>query len=135
MINKLIALLTNRKFIMYAIIGLSGALLDFLAYLALHFLMGVQPAVASFISVSLGIINNFLLNSRHNFKVNDRMWFRFFNFYSIGLGGALLSSLLIFFLYNLLGVDATIAKLLTIPPVVLSQYFLNVKFSFRLKDD
>jgi len=135
MINKTLKLLKNRNFILYVIIGLSGATIDFLTYLVLHLIFNVQPAIASFISVSFGIINNFLINSRHNFKVDDRLWFRFINFYTIGLGGALLSALLIFYMYNLLGIDATIAKLLTIPPVVLLQYFLNVKFSFKLKEN
>lgn len=125
----------NRNFILYVLIGLSGATIDFLAYLVLNKVLGIAPALASFLSVSLGIVNNFIINSRHNFRVNDRMWFRFANFYSIGLGGALLSVVLIFIMYNILGVDSVWAKVLTIPPVVLVQYFLNVKFSFKLKEN
>lgn len=134
MINKNFNLLKNRNFILYVIIGLSGATIDFVAFLIFHNIFGVQPTIASFLSVSLGIVNNFIFNSRHNFKVTDKLWNRFANFYSIGLGGALLSVLIIFCLYNLLGVNAVSAKLLTIAPVVLLQYFLNIKFSFKLKE-
>lgn len=130
-INNIHTLLTNKNFILYALIGVMGATIDFFAYLALHHLLNIEPVIASFLSVSLGIVNNFIINSRHNFKTKDNTWRRFKRFYGIGLGGALLSVVLIFCLYNLLHVDATIAKLLTIPPVVLAQYVLNVRFSFK----
>ena len=119
-----------QQLIVYGIIGVSGATLDVLGYLFLYKYLNVSPPIASFLSVTLGITNNFILNSKFNFKVNDSLLQRFISFYSIGLAGALASALLIALL-QYLGMDPTIAKLLTIPPIVLGQYFLNKRISFK----
>jgi putative flippase GtrA len=121
---------SQQQLIVYGIIGLSGATLDFLAYLFLYKQLGVAPPLASFLSVSLGITNNFIWNSRFNFKVSDKLLQRFLNFYTIGLIGAVTSAILIA-AFQKAGIDPTIAKLLTIPPIVLGQYFLNKKLSFK----
>ena len=68
---------SHRQLVAYGLIGLSGATLDFLGYLVLYKYFGVAPPLASFISVTLGITNNFILNSRFNFKVSDNLWARF----------------------------------------------------------
>lgn len=120
----------NQQLIVYGVIGLSGATLDFLGYLFLYKSLGVPPPIASFLSVTLGITNNFILNSRFNFKVSDNLLKRFMSFYTIGLFGAILSAVLIAGL-QYLDVNPTLAKVLTIPPIVLSQYFLNKKISFK----
>ena len=131
MISKLHRLLHDRQFWLYGIIGLSGATIDFVLYVVFYKYVGIPPVFASFLSISIGIVNNFILNSRHNFKVSDALMKRFITFYSIGLGGALLSSVLIFLLFNILGISPAISKLITIPPVVLLQFFLNKSFSFN----
>jgi putative flippase GtrA len=123
----------HRQLILYGIIGLSGATIDLLFYILFYKALSIPPGIASFMSVSTGIINNFILNSRHNFKVSDKLLSRFVNFYSIGVGGAILSAALILFLYDLFGVNPVIAKLLTIPPVVLLQFYLNRTYSFSDK--
>jgi putative flippase GtrA len=132
-LNKLYG--KHRQLILYGLIGLIGATIDFILYIILYRSLGVPPVIASFLSVSAGIVNNFIINSRHNFKVNDRLWYRFVNFYAIGIGGAILSSVLILILFNGLEIDATVAKLITIIPVVLLQFVLNKKLSFRKLGD
>lgn len=129
--QRVLSLIKSHKTLfIYGVIGLSGAILDLIFYFLFYRFVGIPPVIASFLSVSIGIINNFLLNSRHNFKVSDKLFFRFINFYSIGLGGAILSSVIILILFNGLGIDAMVAKIITIVPVVLLQYFLNKKISF-----
>lgn len=129
-VRGILRLVLNRNFIIYGIIGLSGALLDFVIYLYLHYTLGVAPVVASFISVSIGIINNFFLNAKYNFRVKDKLFDRLISFYLVGLVGAILSSVMIFFLYDIAGISATLAKVLTIVPVVLAQYIFNKRFAF-----
>ena len=134
LVQKTIELLKQRRqFIIYGLIGLSGATLDFIGYLILYKYFNVPPPIASFASVTLGITNNYILNSRFNFKVSDNHLRRFVNFYSIGLLGAILSAVIIALLQIGL-VDPTIAKILTIPPIVLAQYILNKRISFKPKD-
>lgn len=120
----------QRNLILYGLIGITGATLDFILYLVFYRYAGIPPFAASFLSVSAGIINNFIWNVRHNFKVSGKMLSRFGSFYLTGLGGALLSSLLILALYNGLGIGPTIAKLITIIPVVLMQFYINKHVSF-----
>lgn len=121
---------THRQFVLYCIIGASGALLDLIVFLILFNVIHMDALVATTISTSLGIINNFFLNARFNFKVKDRMRVRLLNFYAVGITGLLLSLVIIFAAHNGLGVDANIAKIISIPLIVLAQFFLNKKISF-----
>lgn len=123
--------LFDKQFLLYGVIGASGALLDFLLYLLLIHATPLAPAIATFLSVSVAIVSNFFLNSRFNFKTKDHKLFRLANFYAIGIFGAVLSGLIIYSLFNVFGIDPTLSKLLTIIPVVLLQYFLNRKYSFK----
>lgn len=120
----------HRNLVLYGFIGAIGASIDFVLYLLLVRFTPIPPALASFLSVSAGIVNNFILNNRHNFKTTDKTLHRFLSFYLVGVFGAILSSALIFILYNKLGADPMLAKVLTIPPVVLLQFFINKKVSF-----
>lgn len=120
----------HRNLILYGVIGSSGALLDFVLYALMYKSFDVPPFIASFLSVSLAIANNFLLNNWINFKKSGHILSRFLSFYLTGIGGAILSSLLIVVLYNGIGLDGLVSKLITIPPVVLLQFYINKKVSF-----
>lgn len=120
----------HRNLILYGLIGGMGATIDFLLYLILIHFTNIPPSVASFLSVSVGIINNFILNSKYNFKTNDKILHRFTSFYVTGVFGAVLSSLLIFMLHDVAKIDPTIAKIFTIPPVVFVQFLINKHVSF-----
>jgi putative flippase GtrA len=122
----------RRQLLIYGIIGVSGATLDFVGYIILYKYFHIAPPIASFLSVTVGITNNYILNSRFNFKVNDNHFKRFLNFYTIGLTGAVLSAVLIAALQHF-GVGPTLAKVLTIPPIVLGQYIFNKRISFGKK--
>ena len=121
----------HRQLLLYGIIGMSGALIDLIFYYIFYHFLSIPPVIASYISVSMGIINNFFLNTRFNFKVADHILKRFGHFYLIGLAGALLSSLLIYIFYDVVGMGAFTAKILTVIPVVLAQYVFNKRISFR----
>lgn len=124
--------ITNSRFIGYSIIGVSGVILDILSY-TLFVKAGVPPVVASLVSTTIGITNNFLLNSFFNFKKRDRMLVRFVKFYSVGLIGIFLTAVIIYILHDMLGVGPLISKLVTIPPIVVIQFLLNRSISFSDK--
>lgn len=119
-----------KQFILYSIIGASGATLDFVAFLVLYNSLGVNPSVATAISISLGIINNFVLNVLFNFRTRTHIFKRFMSFYAVGLLGILVSIAMIFILHDCMGLDANIAKLLSIPVIVVIQYTLNKHITF-----
>ncbi len=86
---------------------------------------------ANIISVSCGITNNFILNAILNFKVKDKMFIRFLRFYSIGLIGLIISSGLLYFLIDVFRMIEIISKGCTIFVVVILQYNLNKRITFK----
>jgi putative flippase GtrA len=121
----------NRNFVLYAIIGLSGVTLDVLLFLVLFNLFHINELLATFISISAAITNNFLLNTRFNFRVRDRLWGRYARFYLVGLSGIVLTDLLFLIFVNGLHINANIIKIGSLLPVLLLQYSLNKRWSFR----
>lgn len=128
-VKKLI--LDKKQFILYSIIGFSGAFIDFVAFIILIKIFSLNTIIANAISISLGITNNFILNSVFNFKVKDKLKQRFIKFYLIGLFGFFISSLIIYILKEVLGVDPIISKLCSIVIVVILQYSLNKRITFK----
>jgi len=121
----------SRQFVLYAIIGLSGVTLDVLLFMALFNLFHMNEELATFISISASITNNFLLNTYFNFKVKDRLWARYARFYLVGLTGILLTDALFYVFVDNLHVSANIVKIGSLLPVLLLQYSLNKRWSFK----
>lgn len=130
--SLILQLLTRyRNFIIYCIIGCTGAVLDFLIFAGLTRVAGINHHAANCIGVSCGIINNFFLNRAFNFKQKDKTWLRLLSFYAVGLTGLLLSEALLFLMIDRGKINMLLAKFLTIFVVTLTQYTLNKTISFR----
>lgn len=129
-LRRLINSVTDRHFVLYTIIGLSGVVIDFLLFIALTSVFQINPIVANFISISAGIVNNFLLNRAYNFKKYDDVFIRFLIFYLTGFAGLILSELLLLGLHYGIGIHEILAKILTLLPVLLFQFAINKKLSF-----
>lgn len=125
----------HRELVLYGLIGISGATLDYVSFVFLYSVLGVNPLLATTVSISLGITNNFFLNRHYNFKMKDKTLKRFLSFYSVGIFGIILSILIIFVLHDIFSMNANIAKLISIPPIVLTQYILNKNISFGMSLD
>ena len=123
----------DEKFFKYAIIGLSGVTIDFIIYALLVKFAHFSPVIASIVSVSIAILNNFLWNALLNFKKKDRILRRFIKFYLTGCTGLVLTVIIVFVLHNLIGLGPMLAKIISIPPVVALQFILNKKFTFKDK--
>lgn len=120
-----------RNFILYGIIGSFSAGMDFLAFYTLTKMLNVHYMYANILSVSVGISISFILNKTFNFKVKDRVFKRFLIFISVGFGGLLLSSALLYFAVNVLKLTPIISKLVSIAFVVLIQFFINKFITFK----
>jgi len=120
----------NREIMLYSIIGATGVLIDLLSFYFLYNSLGFNQYLANFISISLGITNNFYWNRNINFKVKNKVSKRFLSFYLVGAFGLILSSLIIFILEYTFAVKGPQAKVLSIPIVTLVQFYLNKKISF-----
>ncbi|RZU33090.1 GtrA family protein [Blastococcus saxobsidens] len=119
-----------RSFVLYQLIGVTGVLLDLVLFLVLYNVVGMHEQIATAISTSAGITNNFLLNSYLNFRKRDGMLRRFARFYSVGLLGIALVAVLLLVFHTWLGVDANIVKVASMPVVAVVQFFLNKRWSF-----
>lgn len=120
----------HRQFILYALIGATGVTIDIVTYFITTKYLGWGVLAANFVSITLGIINNFFLNLRFNFRVTDKLLERFWIFYGVGFIGLGLSELLLAVFHYALGLDGLTAKGLTLLPVLLFQFVLNRRFSF-----
>ncbi len=120
-----------RNLILYGIIGSCTATLDFLIFTGVTQLGSVHYIVANFISCSTGILCSFLLNRKYNFKVTDHTMRRMVIFFSVGILGLFLSSVILHFCIDNLQWNKLISKLTSIVIVVIMQFFLNKYISFR----
>ena len=122
---------TRRQFVLYCLIGASGALLDFSIYSLLVKEAQLHIQAANAIGYASGTVLSFFLNAHYNFKIRDALRLRFLSFCGVGLLGWALSSMILFLTVDQLGWDKYLAKLVTIVAVVLLQYNLNRLLSFK----
>jgi putative flippase GtrA len=122
--------LISRELLLYAVIGGSGVLLDYLLFLLLFNHFGMHHQLANALSTTAGITNNFVLNSLFNFRKTDRILVRFLRFYAVGIAGIVLTFLLLAVFSTWLGIDANLVKLASLPVVLLFQYTINKRWSF-----
>ena len=120
-----------RQLFWYCVIGCSGAALDFVVFYLLVNFASYHHQLANFISISCGIVNNFMLNYFFNFKSGNRIWLRLLSFYAVGMVGWALSAAMLYILVDKLALLPVVAKLLTIFVVTIVQYVLNKSLSFR----
>ncbi|WP_411148270.1 GtrA family protein [Streptomyces sp. A30] len=121
---------TLRQLVSYTLIGGSGVALDFVVFLLLHNLTGMDEQLANALSTTLGIANNFALNALFTFERRDRIVLRFLRFYAVGLTGIVLTNLLFLVFTDGLGIDANLVKAGSLPLVLALQFVLNRKWSF-----
>jgi len=120
-----------RNLILYGIIGLFSAGIDFIIYYTMTSILDVFYLIANIFSISIGISISFVLNKKFNFKVNDNVLKRFLIFITVGFGGLLISSALLYYFIDILDLDKILSKLLSIAFVVLIQFFVNKFITFK----
>lgn len=120
-----------RNLILYGIIGSCTATLDFLIFTGLTQWTPIHYIIANIISCSTGILCSFLLNRKYNFKVTDHTMRRMIVFFSVGIFGMFLSSVILHFCIDDMHWNELLSKLASIVIVVIIQFFLNKYISFR----
>lgn len=121
----------NRKFILYTIIGGGAVLLDVGIFWVLTSLTPLHVLVANTISIFTAMLYSFALNAKYNFKVNDRLFRRFISFIVVTGIGYSTSTLLLFTLSELGGLDPLVVKIASLPIILLIQFGLNSFFTFK----
>jgi len=120
----------HKEVILYIVIGFSGLFLDLLIFYLMSDVAEMNYQFSNWVSTSMGITNNFLLNAFFNFKKKDRLWVRYARFYLIGCVGLALTAAILHVGVECLGAPKLWTKCFAIFFVFVVQYTLNKKFSF-----
>lgn len=119
-----------RSFIIYCMIGATGAILDSATFFALTHYLHFETFIANPISATVGITNNFFLNAFFNFKTTDKLHHRYVKFFAVGVIGIIVGTAYIYLLHDIFGLNLVAVKLSSIVIVAILQYGLNKRFSF-----
>ena len=117
------------QLLLYCICGGIGVTADyFVYYSALTF--GVWYQTANIFGYSSGTLVSFFLNRKITFGIRDKLAYRLAMFLGVAVIGFSVSAVMLWFLVDLMLVDARIAKLLTLPVVVIIQFSMNRRITF-----
>lgn len=121
----------RARFVRFALIGALGAVIDLGCFLFFHHTLGLSLVVANTFSTSIAVIHNFSWHHFVTFKDHGRSVAHALGmFIGVSLVGMLLNTFLV-----VMGVGAGLlpvfAKIFAIGVVMLWNYFLNSRVTFR----
>lgn len=123
-----------RTFWRFSVVGTSNTVVDYGLFYILTRMAHLDALTANPISVEIAIIWSFIWNNLWTFserKVDKPLFNRFFIFNFVSIGALMLSQIGLLLLNKYVGVYDLLAKALTIPIVLLFNYFLNSRWTFR----
>ncbi len=130
-----------KRFIRFGVVGFSGVFVDLGIFYVLRTLLGLGLTRSAIFSSEVAIINNFLWNDLWTFgDISSRQkgWRkrikRLLKFNVVCLSGLVLNVLLVNLLFNVLGVNEYLAKLIAIAAVTFWNFWFNLKLSWRVTD-
>ena len=129
------------RFIRFGLVGASGVFVDLAVFHLLRRFIGLGLTRSTIISAEVAIINNFLWNDAWTFSdmsSQQKGWRkrikRFLKFNLICLAGVILQTLIVNFLFNVLGVNEYLAKIIAIAIVTFWNFWINLKLSWRVTE-
>lgn len=127
------------KFVRYGLVGFSGVFVDFAVFYLLRTVLGFGLTRSTILSAEVAIINNFLWNDSWTFsdvsqqqQQGRQRLKRLLKFNIICLTGVILQALIVNLLFNVLGINEYLAKLMAIAAVTLWNFWINMKLSWRV---
>jgi dolichyl-phosphate beta-glucosyltransferase len=123
-----------RTFWRFSIVGVSNTIVDYGMFLTLTRVFGLDPLKANPIAVETAIIWSFFWNNLWTFstrEVSKPLLVRFLVFQFVSLGGLALSQTSLLVFNKFFNIFDLIAKALTIPIVIVFNYLLNSRWTFR----
>lgn len=114
----------------YSVIGALGVVTDVTVfYLALS--AGGWYQLANLLGYTAGTFLSFCLNRVITFKVEDKIFMRLLLFFSVAGLGFLTGAAVLWYLVEKLSFDFMLAKILSLPVVLLIQFVLNKNITFK----
>ncbi len=121
-----------KQFILYCFCGVIGVSTDYaIFYSVLTF--GVWYQGANLLGYLAGTLVSFFLNRKITFGVQDKVAQRLTIFLGVAAIGFSASAILLWLMVDVALIDPKIAKLLTLPVVVVLQFSLNRRVTFNQK--
>ena len=118
------------QFLLYCLCGGLGVLVDFSIYsIALEFSINYQIANAA--GYFSGTLISFILNRKITFDAKDHVIRRLVLFMGVAGTGYLTSAFFLWALAGFFNLDLRLAKLVTLPVVIILQFSLNRWITFR----
>lgn len=125
-------LAAKRQLVFYCLIGATGTVMDFCTFtLLVKWLGRSHYQIANIGGYSAGTLLSFSANAWFNFCTRDRLARRFLTFCGVAFLGWALSASVLAWLIGKLGWNVFLAKLIALFGVLLLQYNLNRRFTFR----
>jgi putative flippase GtrA len=128
--NLLTVYQKHRNVINYGVIGVSAIVVDVSFFFIFYNFLFIPPMIATVLSVLVAMVYAFTLNAVYNFKTKDLIKARFLSYTVVSVFGMIASAMIIAVLVSL-AIDANIAKIISLPPIVVLQYIFNKTFTFK----
>ncbi len=130
MIEKLILL--ALKFSQFALVGMTGLIIDFVVTFLLKEKLKVNKYVANSSGFLVAATNNYLLNRMWTFR-NDHpdVPIQYVKFIAVSLIGLVLNNAILKFLHDRMKLNFYIAKLIAIAIVLFWNFTANLFFTFK----
>lgn len=117
------------QFLLYCLCGGIGVTADYFVYHAV-LTFGVWYQAANVFGYLFGTLVSFFLNRKITFGVRDKLAHRLAMFLGVAAIGFSASAVMLWLLVDIMSVDARVAKLLTLPVVVIIQFAMNRRITF-----
>ncbi|HLO88426.1 MAG TPA: glycosyltransferase [Nostocaceae cyanobacterium] len=129
------------RFLRFGLVGFSGVFVHMTVFHLLRTVIHLGLTRTTIISAEVAIISNFLWNdlwtfgdiSRKQQKKRQRLK-RFLKFNLICLAGVVIQTLVVNFLYNVLGINEYLAQLIAIGVSTMWNFWVNLKLSWRVTE-
>lgn len=120
----------SPRFVKFALVGVSGVLVNNLVLFLLHGRAGLPLPVASLVAIESAIVNNFLFNDRWTFGQATPTLGRFLRFNLVSLGGLVVNLSVLTGLVRLFGVHYLVANLVGIAAALAWNFLVNVRWTW-----
>lgn len=118
----------NKRFLKFAIVGVSNTALSFLVYVVLVKL-SLYYILASIISYIAGILNSYILNTAFVFK-EKKTKKNLFMFSSVYLSALLINLSLLYIMVDVFGIGPITGQILVTGLVMIYNYIMQKKWTF-----
>ena len=120
-----------KKFLLYCICGGLGVSSDLLTYNEL-LKLGINYQIANVAGYLMGTGISFILNALITFKVRSDLIKKCCLFFLVAAVGYLMSAIMLSVFVELVKMSALIAKITTLPIILVIQFLLNKHITFKV---